>query len=125
MKYRLMVIEGDASDLSLSAVSALGREGFAVDIYTSYLHAWSVVSITKPDLIVLGEGLKIDGFEACRQLRQIVDIPILILGSNHSAEGWELAVEAGADAYLSKPFHYVELIARVKSILRRREWTLS
>ena len=124
MKYNLLVI--DKSDLTLNekVVSTLSKEGFKVVTYSDHLEALSRLGGLKPDLIILGEGLPVDSFDACRQLRQAVAIPILMLGKVPRATGWVKAVESGADCYLVKPFYYSELVARVKAILRRHEWNL-
>ncbi len=63
-----------------------------------------VVKGSKPQLIILGEGLPIDSLEACSQLRQAVDVPILMVGAIPSYEVWTRVVHAGADFYLVKPF---------------------
>lgn len=124
MKHNLLVI--DKSDLTLNetVVSTLSREGFKVVTYSDHLEVLSKLGELQPDLIILGEGLPVNSFEACSQLRQALDIPIIMLGKVPRATGWVKATENGADCYLVKPFYYSELVARVKAILRRREWNL-
>jgi len=75
-----------------------------------------------PDLILLDIGLPdIDGFEVLRRLREMSDIPTIML----TVKGEELdkvrALELGADDYITKPFSSLELMARVKAVLRRTE----
>jgi DNA-binding response OmpR family regulator len=101
----------------------LTREGFGVATVASSQEILSTLDEFKPQLIILGEGLPIDSFEACSQLRQAVNIPILMVGAVPSDKAWNRAVEAEADFYLQKPFSYLELVARVKALLRRHEWT--
>ena len=122
MRYNLFVI--DRSDLSEAVVSTFSQKGFKVTTYSDHLEVLLGLDELKPDLIILGEGLPIDSFEACSKLRQAVDIPILMLGKAPRASGWVKAVENGADGYLAKPFYYSELVARVKAILRRHQWSL-
>ncbi len=124
MGYNLLVIQKSDPNLNEPIVSTLASEGFKVATYSDHLEALLSLDEFKPELIILGEGLPIDSFEVCSQLRQAVDIPIIMLGKVSRAEGWVRAVEAGADLYLAKPFYYSELVARVKAILRRREWAL-
>ena len=75
-----------------------------------------------PDLIILDIGLPdIDGFEVLRQVRLFSDVPVIIL----TVRGAELdkikGLEMGADDYLTKPFSHMELLARVKAVLRRSQ----
>lgn len=125
MRYNLIFI--DRSDLTLAetTISTLSEEGFKVANYSNHFEILSKLTKLKPDLIILGEGLSVDSFEACWQLRQAMDIPIVMVGKIPRAEGWVKAVQSGADCYLAKPFYHSELVARVKAILRRREWILS
>ncbi|MCL4459893.1 MAG: response regulator transcription factor [Chloroflexi bacterium] len=78
-----------------------------------------------PDVVILDIGLPgMNGFEVCRRLRQISDIPILML----TVRGEELnkvkGLEIGADDYITKPFSPLELLARVRAVLRRAEMPL-
>ncbi|GAW93561.1 response regulator transcription factor [Calderihabitans maritimus] len=78
----------------------------------------------KPDLIVLDVMLpELDGFEVCRRLRARLNIPILMLTARKEEIDRVLGLEIGADDYLTKPFSPRELVARVKAILRRSNWT--
>jgi DNA-binding response OmpR family regulator len=75
-----------------------------------------------PDVVLLDVGLpKVDGFEVLRRIRQVSDAPVLML----TARGEELdkvrGLEIGADDYVTKPFSPLELLARIKAVLRRTE----
>ncbi len=124
LRYNLLVIEDSDPTMSDVVVSTLAREGFKVATCSDHLEVLSRLDELKPDLIILGEGLSADSFEACRQLRQAVDIPILMLGEVPRAIAWPKAVDSGADLYLVKPVSCPELIARIKAIRRRCEWAL-
>ena len=124
MRYSLLVVEESDPSLSMVVISTLDKESFKVATYSDHLEALSRLDELKPDLIILGEGLAVDSFEACRQLRQAIDIPILMVGKVPRVIAWPKAVDSGADLYLVKPVNYVELVARLKAILRRREWAL-
>ena len=66
---------------------------------------------------------KLNGLEVARRVRKTdLRFPILMLSAKSSDEDRELGLEAGADDYLTKPFHLPELLLRVKGILRRWEW---
>lgn len=125
MKYNITVIEESNYALRDKIISALTREGFEVATAASSQGILSTLDEFKPQLIILGEGLPIDSFEVCSQLRQTVDTPILMVGAIPSDKAWTRIVEAGADCYLVKPFGYLELAARVKALLRRYEWSAS
>ena len=73
-----------------------------------------------PALIVLDLMLPdIDGIEVCRRIRKSSDVPILMLTARDEDVDKIIGLEVGADDYLTKPFNPRELVARVKSILRR------
>ena len=123
MKYSILVIEERSRAFRDRIVTVLTREGFDVATAVSSQEVVSTLGEFKSQLIILGEGLPIDSLEACSQLRQAVNVPILMVGAVLSDKAWNRVVEAGADCYLVKPFAYLELVARVKSLLRRYEWS--
>jgi DNA-binding response OmpR family regulator len=77
---------------------------------------------SSPDIvlldIVLPDG---DGFQLCRQLRELSEVPIIIVTSRNSEVDKVRGLELGADDYITKPFSPVELLARVKAVLRRAQ----
>ncbi|MEP1329917.1 response regulator [Pseudophaeobacter sp.] len=73
------------------------------------------ISLVRLD-IYLGEG---DGFEIARQIRQTSDIPIILATGKSDVIDQVIGLELGADDYITKPFHVREILARVRSILRR------
>jgi len=125
VEYDLLVIDKSNLTLDEAIIATLSEEGFRIACYSDHLEALSRLTQLKTDLIILGEGLPVDSFEVCQQLRQTLDTPIVMLGRTPRATGWVKAVQSGADCYLVKPFHHSELVARVKAILRRRAWTLT
>jgi len=102
------------------SISALGRAGFKVLVCPCRAKALSLVAGVEPDLVILGERSMADSLEICRQLRQVVAAPVLVIGDIPCAEGWVWANDAGADVYLVRPVRGGELLARIKSVLRRR-----
>jgi len=124
LSYKILVIEKSTPSLKGIDISNLSEEGFKLAAYSNPIEVLAKLSELKPDLIILGEGLPVDSFEICCQLRQAVDVPILVMGGVPHAIGWVKAVKSGADCYLEKPVSCLELVARTKAILRRCEWTL-
>jgi len=124
LRYSLLLIKEIDPSLNKAIVSTLIKEGFRVTTVSDHLEALSMLNELKPDLIVLGERPQADNSKACRQLRQVVDTPIFMLGTIPGNTAWVKAVAAGTDFYLLKPFYYSELVARVKAIIRRHQWTM-
>jgi len=122
IKHNLLIIDKSGLTPEELSTSVLSEEGFEVAILPDHSEALSRLSELKPDLIILGEGLAEDSFRVCLQLRQAVNIPVLILGTISRSRGWVRAINAGADLYLTKPVSQAELVARMKAILRRRQW---
>jgi len=81
-----------------------------------------MVSQNNCDIVILDIGLPdIDGFEACRRIRVLSDVPIVVLTARDSEFDSVKGLELGADDYIVKPFSHVELLARIKAVLRRCE----
>lgn len=73
-----------------------------------------------PDVVILDLGLPdVDGMEVLREIRQFSDVPVIILTGRTESESVVKGLELGADDYVSKPFDFMVLLARVKSVLRR------
>jgi len=114
--------------LGKKIASVLAGAGFEVMDVPGFHEALLKMECSKPDLVILDEELPVvDGWEACSRVHQTIDIPIILLGNEHDDWAWWKAVEAGADCYLAKPFSRLELVARVKAILRRYkgEWNIA
>jgi two-component system KDP operon response regulator KdpE len=81
-----------------------------------------VVEREHPDIVLLDVGLPdIDGFEVLRQLRAFSDVPVVMLTARDDSMDKVKGLELGADDYVTKPFNHLELVARVKALLRRLE----
>ncbi len=82
--------------------------------------ALDVVEHEQPDIVLLDVGLPdLDGFEVLRQIRAFSDVPVLMLTARDDAMDKVKGLELGADDYVTKPFNHLELMARVKAVLRR------
>ena len=74
------------------------------------------------DVIILDIGLPdIDGFEVCERIRYFSDVPVVMLTARHEEVDKVKGLELGADDYVTKPFSHIELLARVRAVLRRSE----
>lgn len=117
---RVLVVE-DAVRVAALLQRGLGEEGYAVDIVASGLDAvWQAVE-NDYDVIVLDVMVpEIDGFEVCRRLRQADRwTPVLMLTARHDVADRVRGLDAGADDYLTKPFSFAELAARLRALVRR------
>ena len=115
----MLVVEDEASIASFVSLY-LKNAGYDVRAATNGADALASVQSQQPSLIVLDLMLPdIDGIEICRRIRQKSDVPILMLTARDEDVDKIIGLEVGADDYLTKPFNPRELVARVKSILRR------
>src|SRR5579884_3127667 len=103
----------------------LRYEGFQVESASNGPDAISAAQRLSPDLIILDLMLPgMDGLEVCRRLRAnptTQDVPILMLTAKDEVHDRVTGLDTGADDYLTKPFDFEELVARVKAILRRQQ----
>jgi two-component system KDP operon response regulator KdpE len=84
--------------------------------------ALDLVEHEHPDIVLLDVGLPdMDGFEVIRQIRAFSDVPVVMLTARDDAMDKVKGLELGADDYVTKPFNHLELMARVKAVLRRHE----
>jgi DNA-binding response OmpR family regulator len=123
-KIRLLVVE-DESHLAAGLKLNLELEGFEVDVAETARQAGQF--LVRPQVygaIVLDVMLPdFDGFELCEKLRSADNfIPVIMLTARSSPHDRVRGLEAGADDYLVKPFELSELLARIRSLLRRRRW---
>jgi len=115
----VLVVEDESSIASFVALY-LKNAGYAVRTAATGNEALSQFQASIPALIVLDLMLPdIDGIEVCRRIRKSSDVPILMLTARDEDVDKIIGLEVGADDYLTKPFNPRELVARVKSILRR------
>jgi DNA-binding response OmpR family regulator len=119
----ILVVEDEPSIASFVAMY-LKRAGFAVRVAASGEDAIEQAGAEAPAIVVLDLMLPdLDGIDVCRRLRQRSDVPILMLTARDDDVDKIIGLEVGADDYLTKPFNPGELVARVKSILRRTNST--
>jgi len=115
----VLVVEDEASIASFVSLY-LKNAGYGVRTASTGTEALSAAASDSPSLIVLDLMLPdIDGIEVCKRIRQRSDVPILMLTARDEDVDKIIGLEVGADDYLTKPFNPRELVARVKSVLRR------
>lgn len=96
------------------------REGYATVFAHDGQAALEVARRETPDMIILDLMLpRLDGFEVCRILRRETAVPILMLTAREATVDKVRALDLGADDYLTKPFDHLELLARLRALLRR------
>ena len=117
---RLLVVE-DEQTLARYLQRGLEEAAWTVDVCGTAADAWNLLLLNPYDLVVLDLGLPgTDGGELLRRVREAgMDTPVLILTARGSVEDRVAGLNAGADDYLSKPFAFSELVARIRALSRR------
>jgi DNA-binding response OmpR family regulator len=119
MSIRVLVVEDERNLVALLR-KYLEREGYRVQAAEDGPTALAAFSAGVPDLIVLDLMLPgVDGLEVCRQVRANGATPIIMLTAKGHESDRIVGLELGADDYVVKPFSPRELVARVRSVLRR------
>ncbi len=121
---RILIVE-DEKDLADALAKGLNRQGYAMDVAYDGEEALRLAEVNSYDLIILDLNLpKVDGVEVCRRIRASGSpTGILMLTGRSSPDDRVKGLDQGADDYLIKPFHFPELLARVRAILRREAET--
>ena len=120
---KILLVEDDPH-LAKGLRFNLEQEGYEIFLVDNGVSALDQLREKYFDLIILDLMLpKMGGLEVARTIRETnIRFPILMLTAKSSKKDREIGLEAGADDYLTKPFHLPELLLRVKGILRRSEW---
>ena len=115
----VLIVEDDRNTAALIA-TYLEREGFVTRVVRDGTAALDLARRQRPGFVILDIMLPgIDGWEICRELRKLSDVPILMLTAREEEIDRVLGLSLGADDYVVKPFSPRELVERVKAILRR------
>jgi heavy metal response regulator len=119
---RILIIE-DESKIAAFLKRGLKEEGYAVDVAADGEQGYFLASTQDCDLIILDLMLPgLDGLDLCRKLRaEGNEARILVLTARDKVNDKVQGLNAGADDYLTKPFAFEELLARVRALLRKRE----
>lgn len=117
--HRVLVVE-DEPAISESISYALETEGLAVEAAYTFSEALAQVRRRPPSLVLLDVMLPGgSGLDICREIRTFSDVPIIVLSARDAESDKVAGLELGADDYVTKPFSMRELIARVRSHIRR------
>ena len=121
---RILLVEDDAA-LAASSLDGLTALGFDVEhVGTGAGALAAVVAAIPPDVVLLDLGLPdMDGQEVCRRIRALCETPIIVVSARGDEADRVIALELGADDYLTKPFGMRELAARIRAVLRRTQAT--
>jgi len=118
-RVRILIVDDELALIKLLRAN-LEANGFGVIAVRDGAEALEAIEREEPDLVVLDILMpRIDGFEVCRRLREWSQVPIIMLSARGGEEDKVKCLGLGADDYITKPFGISELIARVKSVLRR------
>ena len=119
MAIRVLTVEDDER-IRASVKLALEDEGWIVDEAPTGEDAIAIFQSTPADVVLIDIMLPgMDGFELCRTLRKLSDVPIVMVTARVDTHDVVAGLEAGADDYLTKPFAPKELSARIRALLRR------
>jgi len=121
MAERILVIEDEAKIADLLR-RGLIYEGYTVEVVPDGETGLAAARDRPPDVVLLDLMLPgMDGLTVCRRLRAASSVPILILTAKDAVPDRVAGLDAGADDYLTKPFSFEELLARIRALLRRRQ----
>lgn len=116
---RILVVDDELA-IQRFLRSVLDVEGFALHVVDSGSAALAAAALFKPDLVLLDLGLPdMDGVTVISRLREWSAVPVIVLSVREQEDEKVLALDAGADDYLTKPFSMAELLARIRAALRR------
>ena len=116
-----ILIVDDAQQVRRVLRTTLSAEGYTIFEAGTGEEALELIRTSIPDAILLDVNMPgMGGLEACREIRRVLDVPIIMLTVRNSERDKVLALDAGADDYVVKPFGMHELLARIRAALRRR-----
>ncbi len=119
MAAKILVIDDDPDFLYIISHS-LTQAGYEVITAASAEEGLRHAALDHPNLVLLDVNLpKVDGWEVCRRLRRMSNVPIIFLSARDSPEDVVRGLNTGGDDYVTKPFQMAELLARIKAHLRR------
>ncbi|RME46418.1 MAG: DNA-binding response regulator [Chloroflexi bacterium] len=116
---KILVIDDDTTLLNLLRQS-LGKAGYEVITATNGLNGLQKMYEERPDLIILDVMMpRMDGWETCRRIREMSQVPIIMLTAKDEEADKIKGFDYGVDDYVTKPFSFAELTARVAAVLHR------
>ena len=119
MSELIYIIDDDKNIRDLM-VKYVEKEGYNVKAFDNAEDVLENFNKDKPDMLILDIMMPgMDGYELCKEIRKISDVPIIIVSARDEDLDKILGLELGSDDYIAKPFSPRELIARMKSVFRR------
>lgn len=122
-KAKILVTDDIKQNVKLLRVILTASDYDVIEAYDG-AEALEKARAEKPDIIIMDVMMpRLTGYEACRRLREedaLKDIPVIMVTALHEMDDRIKGIEAGADDFISKPFNKVELLARIKSLLRTK-----
>jgi two-component system KDP operon response regulator KdpE len=116
---KILIVDDDPSLLELAQYN-LEAEGYRVIMAKDGVEGLRLAYAKRPDLLILDVMMpKMDGYQVCQRVREMSDVPIIMLTARGREEDIIKGLDLGADDYLTKPFRVGELLARVRATLRR------
>ncbi len=119
----ILIVEDEESFVEALTIG-LAREGFVVDVARDGREALDRFEASEPDLVLLDVMLpKISGIDVCREIRARSRVPIIMVTAKAEEIDSVVGLEVGADDYVTKPYRLRELVARMRALLRRSQWS--
>ncbi len=118
---RVLVVDDEPSYREGLKV-ALGAEGFSVDVAADGEEALAMFEALEPEIVLLDVMLpRLSGIDVCRRIRSIADTPVIMVSARREEIDTVVGLEVGADDYVAKPYRVRELVARMRTVLRRSQ----
>ena len=118
---KVLIVDDDVNIADLIRL-CLEKEGYMTIVANDGMKAIEKFKSEAPNLVLLDVMMpKVDGWQVCREIRRVSNIPIIMLTAKGDTFDKVLGLELGADDYMVKPFESKELIARIKAVMRRYE----
>ncbi|MBU6233884.1 MAG: response regulator transcription factor [Acidobacteria bacterium] len=120
-RLRVLLVEDEESFIDALTIG-LDREGFDVTVCADGQAAIDTFAPDRFDIVLLDLMLpRVSGLDVCRTIRNLSDVPIIVVSAKGEEVDTVLMLEIGADDYVTKPYRLRELVARMRAVLRRRE----
>lgn len=117
--HRIMLVEDDEA-LCLQIIDGLKKWGFSADAAINFENVIEDFNRIKPQLVIMDVNLPcFDGFHWCNKIREISKVPVVFLSSRDTNMDIVMAINTGADDYITKPFSMQILIAKIQAVIRR------
>jgi two-component system KDP operon response regulator KdpE len=125
MNETILIIDDDKTLIDLLG-QALGKAGYEIVSATNGIDGLQILYKHKVDLVILDVMMpRMDGWETCSRIRDLSDVPVIMLTAKDEEADALKGFQCGVDDYVTKPFSFAELTARVKAILQRARKTVA